>query len=186
MSMKSIRGIFFGGFWVEVLALEAIEYEDQDEKDYLQIFSVEVGSCKEWDQECSYSWDHSPPLSEELEKVNRMTQRVWVIDTNMRKDPSEKHSVGKCHIGTLGHTYHSVSDVVGKVEVFSNGEAVEHVAQTRVRMVLVFSETYGILTQDDFLFLGIDFQPGNNHLKRVKEGINPFHLSSFRLSSFIE
>ncbi|GKG45699.1 hypothetical protein Tco_0498145, partial [Tanacetum coccineum] len=35
---------------------------------------VEVGSCKEWDQECSYSWDHSLPLGEEMEKVNRMTQ----------------------------------------------------------------------------------------------------------------
>ncbi|GJV74953.1 hypothetical protein Tco_1506537 [Tanacetum coccineum] len=35
---------------------------------------VEVGSCKEWDQECSCSRDHSPPLGEELEKVNRMTQ----------------------------------------------------------------------------------------------------------------
>ncbi|GJW30347.1 hypothetical protein Tco_0047222 [Tanacetum coccineum] len=29
MSMKSVRGIFFGGFWVEELALEAIEYDDQ-------------------------------------------------------------------------------------------------------------------------------------------------------------
>ncbi|GJY92437.1 DEAD-box ATP-dependent RNA helicase 6-like protein, partial [Tanacetum coccineum] len=40
VSMKSLRGIFFGGFWVEELALEAIEYDDQDEEDYLQIFSV--------------------------------------------------------------------------------------------------------------------------------------------------
>ncbi|GJV54255.1 hypothetical protein Tco_1449996, partial [Tanacetum coccineum] len=37
---------------------------------------VELGSCKEWDQECSCLWDHSPPLGEELEKVNRMT-RSW-------------------------------------------------------------------------------------------------------------
>ncbi|GJY80331.1 hypothetical protein Tco_0493082 [Tanacetum coccineum] len=28
-SMKSVRGIFFGGFWVEELALETIEYDDQ-------------------------------------------------------------------------------------------------------------------------------------------------------------
>ncbi|GJW83998.1 hypothetical protein Tco_0157143 [Tanacetum coccineum] len=70
------------GFWVEELALEAMEYDDQDEEDYLQIFR-------------------------------------------------------KCHIDTLGHTYHSVGDVVGKVEVFSNGEAVEHVAQARFRMVLI-------------------------------------------------
>ncbi|GJZ34046.1 hypothetical protein Tco_0579482 [Tanacetum coccineum] len=57
----------------------------------------------------------------------------------MLKKQSDKHSIGKCHIGTLGHTYHSVGDVLGKVEVFSNGEAVEHVAQTRIRMVLVSS-----------------------------------------------
>ncbi|GJU44783.1 hypothetical protein Tco_1202049 [Tanacetum coccineum] len=92
----------------------------------------------------------------------------------------------KCHIGTLGHTHHSVGDVVGKVEGFSNGEAVEHVAQTTVRMVLVLSETYGIFTQDDFPFLEIDFQLRNNHLKRIKDGINPFHLSGLGLSSFLE
>ncbi|GJY85230.1 hypothetical protein Tco_0499256 [Tanacetum coccineum] len=40
VSMKSLRGIFFRGFWVEELALEAMEYDDQDEEDYLQIFSV--------------------------------------------------------------------------------------------------------------------------------------------------
>ncbi|GKA29012.1 hypothetical protein Tco_0715257 [Tanacetum coccineum] len=40
MSMKSVRGIFFGGFWVEELALEAIEYDDQGmgyEEGYLQV-----------------------------------------------------------------------------------------------------------------------------------------------------
>ncbi|GJV90952.1 hypothetical protein Tco_1538765 [Tanacetum coccineum] len=30
MSMKSVRGIFFGLFWVEELALDAMEYDDQD------------------------------------------------------------------------------------------------------------------------------------------------------------
>nr|GEV12541.1 hypothetical protein [Tanacetum cinerariifolium] len=103
---------------------------------------------EEWDQECSYSHDHSPPFGEELEKVSQMTRCQEelelgdeVIDMNMLKKPSEKHSVGKCHIGTLGYTYHSVGDVVGKVEVFSDNEAVKHVAQARVRMVLVFDET---------------------------------------------
>nr|GEX40233.1 hypothetical protein [Tanacetum cinerariifolium] len=43
-------------------------------------------------------------------------------------EPSEKHSVGKSHIGTLDHTHHSVGDVVGEVEEFFNGEAIEHVA----------------------------------------------------------
>ncbi|GKC14575.1 hypothetical protein Tco_1011357 [Tanacetum coccineum] len=66
MLMKSVRGIFFGGFWVEELALEAIET--------LLLRWVEVGSCKEWVQECSCSRDHSPPLGEELEKAIRMTR----------------------------------------------------------------------------------------------------------------
>ncbi|GKB45912.1 hypothetical protein Tco_0896665 [Tanacetum coccineum] len=55
MSMKLVRGIFFGGFWVEELALEAIEYDDQG-------MGYEEGSF-------------STPC-EELEKVNRMTQ-IW-------------------------------------------------------------------------------------------------------------
>nr|GEW40265.1 hypothetical protein [Tanacetum cinerariifolium] len=110
MSMKSVRGILFGGFWVEELALEAME---------------------EWDQECSCPPDHSPPLDEELEKVNRMTQcrgSVRMIGTNVFKESGEKHSIGKCHIGTFGHTHHSVGNVVGEVEGFFNGEVVEHVA----------------------------------------------------------
>ncbi|GJU81168.1 hypothetical protein Tco_1283533 [Tanacetum coccineum] len=39
MSMKSVRGIFFRGFLVEELALDAMEYDDQDkwnEEDNLQ------------------------------------------------------------------------------------------------------------------------------------------------------
>ncbi|GJS37555.1 hypothetical protein Tco_0535937 [Tanacetum coccineum] len=81
MLMKSVRGIFFGGFWVEELALEAIEYDDQGMRYYegclqgtLLLRWVEVGSCKEWVQECSCSRDHSPPLGEELEKAIRMTR----------------------------------------------------------------------------------------------------------------
>ncbi|GJY72705.1 hypothetical protein Tco_0476408 [Tanacetum coccineum] len=80
-------------------------------------------------------WIIPHPLVEEYGEGDRMTLK-----------PSEKHFVGKCYIGTLGHTHHSVGDVVGKVERFSNGEAVEHVAQTSVRMVLVSSETYDIFT----------------------------------------
>ncbi|GKC44110.1 hypothetical protein Tco_1061832 [Tanacetum coccineum] len=34
MSMKSVHGIFFGGFWVKELALEAMKYDIQDEEDY--------------------------------------------------------------------------------------------------------------------------------------------------------
>ncbi|GJR75059.1 hypothetical protein Tco_0087424 [Tanacetum coccineum] len=40
MSMKLVRGIFFGGFWVEELALDAMKYDDLDkwnEEDDLQL-----------------------------------------------------------------------------------------------------------------------------------------------------
>nr|GEY71005.1 putative reverse transcriptase domain-containing protein [Tanacetum cinerariifolium] len=36
--------------------------------------SRDFGSCKEWDQECSCSRDHSLPFGGEFEKVNQMTQ----------------------------------------------------------------------------------------------------------------
>ncbi|GJS80755.1 extracellular ribonuclease LE, partial [Tanacetum coccineum] len=35
---------------------------------------VEVGSCREWDQECRCPRDQSLPLGEELERVNQRTQ----------------------------------------------------------------------------------------------------------------
>nr|GEX81668.1 hypothetical protein [Tanacetum cinerariifolium] len=44
MSMKSVRGICFGGFWVKDLALDAMEYDDQDrwnEEDGLQVLVCE-------------------------------------------------------------------------------------------------------------------------------------------------
>ncbi|GJS83336.1 hypothetical protein Tco_0749877 [Tanacetum coccineum] len=67
---------------VEKLALEAMEYDDQDDgmRKIICRFLVEVGSCKEWDQECSCLRDHSPPLGEELEKVNRMTQSLEELE----------------------------------------------------------------------------------------------------------
>ncbi|GJR88308.1 hypothetical protein Tco_0212319 [Tanacetum coccineum] len=74
-SKKSVRGIFWR-ILVEELALEAMEYDDQGMGYEEGCLQVEVGSCKEWDQECSCLRDHSPPLGEELEKVNRMT-RSW-------------------------------------------------------------------------------------------------------------
>ncbi|GJU47366.1 hypothetical protein Tco_1204632 [Tanacetum coccineum] len=93
--------VMLRGFWVEELALDAIEYDDQgmsmrkdvcrtgaadsfgsNGTDLLQMEPavsalVEVGSCKEWDQECSYLRDHFPSFGEELEKENRMTQN-WM------------------------------------------------------------------------------------------------------------
>ncbi|GKC03288.1 hypothetical protein Tco_0994898, partial [Tanacetum coccineum] len=37
-----------------------------------------------------------------------------------RRESSEKHSIRKSHVATLGHAYHSVSDVIGKIEGFLN------------------------------------------------------------------
>ncbi|GJX15863.1 hypothetical protein Tco_0216695 [Tanacetum coccineum] len=94
-------------------------------------------------------------------KYGSTYQFNWILGVGKEVLFCEKHSVGKCHIGTLGHTYHSVGDVVGKVEVFSNGE-------------------------DDFPFLEMSFQLGDNHLKMIKGGFNPFHFSGLGLSPFIE
>ncbi|GKB95744.1 hypothetical protein Tco_0981881 [Tanacetum coccineum] len=121
------------GFWIEELALEAMELDDQ----------------------------------------------------RMEYEKGEKHSVGKCHIGTLGHTHHSVGNVIDEVEGFFNGEAVEHITKASIWMVFVFGETYGIFTQDDFPLFKLNFQLGDNHLKGIKDGINPFHLLGLGLSSFI-
>nr|GEU93592.1 hypothetical protein [Tanacetum cinerariifolium] len=101
ISMKSVRGIFFERFWVEELALEAIE---------------------EYGQKCSCLRDNFPHFDEELEKENQMTRCQEEL-----KESGEKHSIGKCNIGSFGHTYHTVGNVVGEVEGFSNGEAIEHV-----------------------------------------------------------
>ncbi|GJR99801.1 hypothetical protein Tco_0316310 [Tanacetum coccineum] len=60
-----LRGweVFVRWFWMGELSLEEMLMK-----------LVEVGSCKEWDQDCSCLQDHS--LGEELEKVNWMT-RSW-------------------------------------------------------------------------------------------------------------
>ncbi|GKE09080.1 hypothetical protein Tco_1412631 [Tanacetum coccineum] len=93
-----------------------------------------------------------------IHKIEFIREGVRMIDKNVFKESGEKHSVGKCHIDTFGHTHHTVCNVVGEVEVFSNGEA------------------------DDFPFIELDFQLGENHLTRIKEGINTFHLLGLGLS----
>ncbi|GJV23792.1 hypothetical protein Tco_1376487 [Tanacetum coccineum] len=97
---------------------------------------VEVGSCRECDQECSCLQDHSQLIDSSLGKGNHHTinkvkiigERVWVIDMDIFKKTNEKHSIGKSHVGTFGHAYYSVDDVLSKIEGFLNGEAIEHIA----------------------------------------------------------
>ncbi|GJU50712.1 hypothetical protein Tco_1220267 [Tanacetum coccineum] len=71
-------------------------------------------------------------------------------DANMLKKSSEKHSKGKSHNDALGHTNHSIGDVVGKIKVLSSGKTVEHVAETSIGMLIISREAYGIFTEDDF------------------------------------
>nr|GEV75771.1 hypothetical protein [Tanacetum cinerariifolium] len=139
------------GFWVEELALEAMEYDNQRMGYKEGCLQVEVVHVKN--------------------RIKSVVVHMIILHPLVRigEELSVKHSIWKCHLGTIGHTRHLVDDVVGKVKGFFNGEAIEHIAQTSILMVLDSSETYGIFTQDDFLFLRINFQLENNHLKRVKE-----------------
>ncbi|GJW43092.1 reverse transcriptase domain-containing protein [Tanacetum coccineum] len=81
---------------------------------------------------------------------------------NMLNKSSEKHPIGKIHIGDLGYTNHSIDDVVGKIEVLSSGKTIEHVAETSI----------GVL--------------GDNHLEGVEGNINSFDLASFTRRSGIK
>ncbi|GKF33821.1 hypothetical protein Tco_0107021 [Tanacetum coccineum] len=56
---------------------------------------------------------------------------------NMLNKSSEKHPIGKIHIGDLGYTNHYIDDVVGKIEVLSSGKTIEHVAETSIGVVLI-------------------------------------------------
>ncbi|GKC97192.1 hypothetical protein Tco_1167467, partial [Tanacetum coccineum] len=62
-----------------------------------------------------------------IHKIEIIGECIRVRDTNMLNKSSEKHPIGKSHIGALGHTNHSIDDVVGKIEVLSSGKIVEHV-----------------------------------------------------------
>ncbi|GJU33064.1 hypothetical protein Tco_1176653 [Tanacetum coccineum] len=64
-----------------------------------------------------------------VHKLKVIGQRVWLFGSNILKKPSEKHGIRESHFATLSHTYHSMSDIVSKIEVFANGETIEHVAQ---------------------------------------------------------
>nr|GEY26673.1 hypothetical protein [Tanacetum cinerariifolium] len=148
----------------------------------------------EWEWEPRYfsTW-HDPEDSLFGERDHHIIQKIEIIrecmrvrDANMLNKSSEKHPVGKSHIGALGYTNHSIDDVVGKIEVLSNGKIVEHVAETSIGVVLVSHEAYGIFTEDDFSFFKIGFQFGNDHLEGVKGNINSFDLASFTRRSRIK
>ncbi|GJT22050.1 hypothetical protein Tco_0891987 [Tanacetum coccineum] len=118
---------------------------------------------KEWELEARpFSTWHDPKYSSFGERDHHVIHKIVIIrdcirmsDANMLKKSSEKHSTGKSHIGNLGHTYHYIGNVVGKIKVFSNGKTLDHVAEISIGMVLVSREAYGIFTKDDFPFFEI-------------------------------
>ncbi|GJR91677.1 hypothetical protein Tco_0215688 [Tanacetum coccineum] len=128
---------------------------------------VEVDRCRKWGQAYSCSWDYFLPLDAKRNMVIRMIQKelelgdeiirecMRMSDPNMLKEASEKHSIRQCHVGTLSNTYHPFTNVVGKIKGFSNDEAVDHVAETSIGMILVSHEAYNVFTKDDFPFLEI-------------------------------
>ncbi|GKC07006.1 hypothetical protein Tco_0998616 [Tanacetum coccineum] len=108
-------------------------------------------------RECSYPQDHFPFLDsfvgerdhDMVQKLKVIGQRVWLFGPDILKKPSEKHGIRESHFATLSHTYHSMSDIVSKIEMFANGETIEHVTQGCIGVIFVTGETYGIFTNDD-------------------------------------
>ncbi|GJR14478.1 hypothetical protein Tco_0797130 [Tanacetum coccineum] len=83
-----------------------------------------------------------------VHKLKVIRQGVWLFGPDILKKPSEEHGIRESHFATLSHIYHSISDVVSKIEVFANGETIEHVAQGCIGVIFVIGEAYGIFTDD--------------------------------------
>nr|GEU84063.1 hypothetical protein [Tanacetum cinerariifolium] len=113
-----------------------------------------------------------------IHKLEIIGQGIWVVGSNMLVESSEKHSIRECHVATLGHAYHSVSNVIGKIEGFSNGEIIERIAQACVWMIFMSSEAYDIFTKNEFPFLKHFFQFGVNHLEWIEDGFVTFYCTA--------
>ncbi|GJS12654.1 hypothetical protein Tco_0407126 [Tanacetum coccineum] len=72
-----------------------------------------------------------------VHKLKVIGQRVRLFGLDILKKPSEKHGIKESHFATLCHTYHSMSNIVSKIEVFANGETIEHVAQGCIEVIFV-------------------------------------------------
>ncbi|GJR23440.1 putative ribonuclease H-like domain-containing protein [Tanacetum coccineum] len=77
-----------------------------------------------------------------VHKLEVIGQRIRVIGLNVLEESSKKHGIRESHFTTLGYTYHSMSNVVGKIEGLPIGEAIKHITQACVRMIFVSAETY--------------------------------------------
>ncbi|GJV96966.1 hypothetical protein Tco_1548543 [Tanacetum coccineum] len=83
-----------------------------------------------------------------VHKLKVIRQGVWLFGPDILKKPSEEHGIRESHFATLSHTYHSMSDIVSKIEVFASGETIEHVAQGYIGVIFMTGEAYGIFTDD--------------------------------------
>ncbi|GJY35043.1 ribonuclease H-like domain-containing protein [Tanacetum coccineum] len=83
----------------------------------------------------------------EVEGVGVGRRGLLPLDLS-RKTLFGEHGIKESHFATLSHTYHSMSNIVSKIEVFANGETIEHVAQGCIGVIIVTGEAYGIFTDD--------------------------------------
>nr|GEW51650.1 hypothetical protein [Tanacetum cinerariifolium] len=72
-----------------------------------------------------------------VHKLEVIGQGVWLFGPNILKKSSEEHGIRESHFATLSYIYHSMSDIVGKIEVFANGETIEHVAQGCIGVIFM-------------------------------------------------
>nr|GEW93262.1 hypothetical protein [Tanacetum cinerariifolium] len=97
-----------------------------------------------------------------VHKLEVIGQGVWLFGLEILKKPSEKHVIGKSQFATLSHTYHSMSNIVRKIEAFANGETIEHVAQGCIGVIFVTGvkdnvNSFDFLNEDEAnLFINVE------------------------------
>ena len=121
-----------------------------------------------------------------VHKIKLVWQRMWVIGLNMFEETSEEHGIWESHLTTLSYAQHSVSDVVGEVEGFADGETIKHVAKRHVWMVFVTGETNDILVENEVPFVEGILELGVKHLKWFKGFIVTFDFSKNWFGSLFE
>ncbi|GJR79407.1 hypothetical protein Tco_0150192 [Tanacetum coccineum] len=136
-----------------------------------------------FESEDSFTGERNHHMVHKLEVIG---QRIRVIGLNVLEESSKKHGIRESHFTTLGHTYHSMSNVVGKIEGLPIGEAIKHITQACVRMIFVSAEAYDIFTNNDFPFFEHFFHFGANHLEWIEGDIDTFAFLEFGFGSFME
>ncbi|GKE71010.1 hypothetical protein Tco_1529082 [Tanacetum coccineum] len=121
-----------------------------------------------------------------VHKLEVIGQRIRVIGLNVLEESSKKRGIRESHFTTLGFTYHSMSNVVGKIERLPIGEAIKHITQACVRMMFVSVKTYDVFTNNGFPFFEHSFHFGANHLEWIEGDIDTFDFLEFGFGSFME